>query len=124
MAVVRTVELFSDSSDRLEFKAGDIIFQNGTVGRVMYGILTGTVELQVNGKTVEVIEAGDVFGEGALVRANHLRASTAIATTDCLLVAVSESRFKFLIENTPMFALEVMQSFSNRLRRFKQPQVA
>lgn len=124
MAVLRTVELFSDDSNRLALKSGEVIFREGVVGQLMYGIVQGTVELQVDGRTVEVIEAGDVFGEGALVQLNHCRASTAIAQTDCTLITVNESRFKFLIENAPMFALEVMQSFSNRLRRFKYPQPA
>lgn len=124
MVLIRTVEMFATPDDRVTFQPGASIFQEGAVGQVMYGVLTGVVDLQVDGKTVETIEAGDVFGEGALVRPNHRRASTAIARTECTLIAVSESRFKFLIENTPMFAIEVLQSFSNRLRRFKHPQAA
>lgn len=124
MALVRTVELFAQPDEQITFQPGEVIFRDGAVGQVMYGVLTGVVDLQVDGKTVETIEAGDVFGEGALVRSNHRRASTAIARTECTLIAVSERRFKFLIENTPMFAIEVLQSFSNRLRRFKHPQAA
>ncbi|WP_236146317.1 Crp/Fnr family transcriptional regulator [Leptolyngbya iicbica] len=124
MAVVRTVELFANADEHLTFEAGEVIFKSGTFGHMMYGIVSGTVDLQVDGKTVETIEAGDVFGEGALVQTDHTRATTAIAQTDCQLIAVSESRFKFLIENTPMFAIEVLQSFSNRLQRFKHPQAA
>jgi len=120
MVVARTVELFSTVPDDLEYRAGDIIFAAGDIGGMMYGIIEGTVELQINGRVVEVIEEGDVFGEGALVQPSHLRASTAIAQTPCKLAAIDETRLKFLIENTPNFALEVMRSFSNRLRRFKQ----
>ena len=124
MAVVRTVELFANADEHLTCQAGETIFKSGSLGLIMYGIVSGTVELQVDGTTVETIEAGDVFGEGALVQSNRQRATTAIAKTDCQLIAVSESRFKFLIENTPMFAIEVLQSFSNRLQRFKHPQAA
>jgi len=124
MSVIRTVELFSNSDEHLNFQAGETIFKSGVVGRLMYGIVSGTVELQIDGETIETIEAGDVFGEGALVHPHHLRASTAIAKTDCQLIAVSDNRFKFLIENTPMFAIEVLQSFSDRLQRFKHPQAA
>jgi len=124
MAVVRTVELFANADEHLNFKTGETIFERGSTGHLMYGILAGTVVLQVDGNTVETIEAGDVFGEGALVRSDHRRATTAIAMTDCQLIAVSERRFKFLIENTPMFAIEILQSFSNRLQRFKHPQAA
>ena len=124
MSVVRTVELFANSDEHLTFRTGETIFESGTVGQLMYGIVSGSVALQVDGQTVETIEAGDVFGEGALVHADHQRATTAIAKTDCQLIAVSENRFKFLIENTPMFAIEILQSFSNRLQRFKHPQAA
>jgi CRP-like cAMP-binding protein len=124
MALLRTVEMFAQPDEILMFQAGEVIFCKGAVGQVMYGVLAGDVVLQVDGQTVETIEAGDVFGEGALVRPNHLRGSTAIAQTDCKLIAVSESRFKLLIENTPMFAIEVLRSFSNRLQRFKHPQMA
>jgi len=120
MAVVHTVEMFSKIPEGQEFPAGATIFNKGDIGAVMYGIIEGTVVMQVDGKTVETIHAGDVFGEGALVQPSHLRASTAIAKTPCKLAAIDETRLKFLIENTPNFALEVMRSFSNRLRRFKQ----
>jgi len=122
MTLVRTVELFATEAGTLEFAAGAVIFRAGDIGQVMYGLVSGTVELWVDGIPVERIEAGDVFGEGALVQPNCLRASTAIAKTDCTLAAINETRFKFLIENTPTFALEVMRSYSDRLRQFKCPQ--
>jgi CRP/FNR family cyclic AMP-dependent transcriptional regulator len=120
MTAARTIELFSTVPDYLEFQAGEAIFQRGEVGHIMYGLVEGVVELQVEGKVVEVIETGDVFGEGALVQPSHLRASTAIAKTPCKLAAIDETRLKFLIENTPNFALDVMRSFSSRLRKLKQ----
>lgn len=121
MTVARTVELFSTVPETLEYKAGAIIFQEGEPGQVMYGIIAGTINMQVDGKTVETINAGDVFGEGALVRPEGLRGSTAIAATDCKLAVLDQERFKFLIENTPNFAIEVMRSYSDRLRHFKHP---
>lgn len=120
MVAARTVELFATTADYLVYQPGDHIFEMGSVGEVMYGVIEGTVELHVNGQVVEVIEVGDVFGEGALVQPSRLRASTAIAKTPCKLAAIDENRLKFLIENTPNFALEVMRSFSNRLRKFKE----
>jgi CRP/FNR family cyclic AMP-dependent transcriptional regulator len=121
MTVARTVELFSKVPDGKRFQAGEIIFSEGDAGTEMYGIIDGTVAMQVDGQTVETIKAGDVFGEGALVHPDKLRRSTALALTDCQLAVLDEERFKFLITNTPMFALEVMRSYSDRLRHFKHP---
>lgn len=123
MTVAHTVELFSKVPEGQGFKAGDTIFQEGDSGSVMYGIIEGIVDMQVDGKTVETISTGDVFGEGALVHPDGLRRSTAIAQTNCQLAVLDEERFKFLIENTPTFALDVMRSYSDRLLKFKHPKV-
>ncbi len=119
MLAARTVELFSKVPESLEFKAGETIFREGEPGTVMYGVISGTIAMQVDGNTVETINAGDVFGEGALVHPNGLRRSTAIAQTDCKLAVLDEERFKFVVETTPTFALEVMRSYSDRLNKFK-----
>jgi len=92
-----------------------VIFEAGEVGDVIYGVIEGEVTLQV----VETIRAGDVFGEGALVQIPPLRASTAVAQTNCRLAALDASHFKFLVQETPLFALEVIRSLSTRLRAFK-----
>jgi CRP/FNR family transcriptional regulator, cyclic AMP receptor protein len=116
----RTVSIFQKTPDPLSFSAGDVIFEIGQTGNVMYGVIEGSVDLIVNGKVVETIQSGDVFGEGALVHPSKVRASTAIAKTDCTLACLDERRFLFAIQTTPMFAVEIMRSFSERLRRLKQ----
>jgi CRP-like cAMP-binding protein len=121
MLASHTVELFSKVPGNMTVKAGETIFSEGELGKTMYGIISGTVEMFVEGEIVETIEAGDVFGEGALVNLNGQRRSTAIAKTDCQLAVLDEERFKFLVENTPAFALEVMRSYSDRLNKFKHP---
>jgi CRP-like cAMP-binding protein len=45
------------------------------------------------------------------------RSATAVARTDWKLVAVSEKRFAFLVQQTPHFALQVMRVMADRLRR-------
>ncbi|MCG9892887.1 MAG: cyclic nucleotide-binding domain-containing protein [Thermosynechococcaceae cyanobacterium MS004] len=115
----RTVEIFQLEPGPQLFSEGETIFAEGEKGEVMYGILEGEVNLIVNHHVVETILTGDVFGEGALVDLEHLRASTAIAKTDCKLVVLNQERFLFVIEQTPEFAVNVMRSMSNRLRHFK-----
>ncbi|MEB3252183.1 MAG: cyclic nucleotide-binding domain-containing protein [Cyanobacteriota bacterium] len=115
----QVIQLFAKSPDIKTVSAGTVIFQAGEVGDLMYGVIEGEVTLQVQGQVVETIRAGDVFGEGALVQIPPLRASTAVAQTDCRLAALDASHFKFLVQETPLFALEVIRSLSNRLRAFK-----
>lgn len=120
LAPAKSIEFFSKLSEPQSFAPGDVIFQQGEVGEVMYGVLAGEVELWVNGRVAEVIEAGDVFGEGALVQEEGTRASTAVAKTACQLVYVDRERFLFLVQETPLFALQIIRSFSSRLRQIKK----
>lgn len=114
-----TVKLYQIHGSPRTFKAGEIIFKEGNQETIMYGVVEGTVEMQVHGKTVETIEKGDVFGVGALVHPDHLRTSTAIAKTDCTLAFLDREHFMFAIQQTPLFALETLRSYSDRFRRLK-----
>ena len=83
LSPVKTVEIFQTSPSPTTFAPGEIIFSNGDSGNVMYGLLAGEVEITLNGKVLETIYAGDIFGEGALVHLDSKRASTAIAKSKC-----------------------------------------
>jgi len=115
----QTMQIFADQAEIQAFSAGQEIFKQGEVGQCLYGILDGEVEMQVNGKVVETLSTGDIFGEGALVHTDKTRYSTAIAKTNCKLAAMTERHFIFAVQETPMFALEVMRSYSDRFRRLK-----
>jgi CRP-like cAMP-binding protein len=113
------VKIFQKQPDPQTLAAGQVIFAQGEAGDLMYGILQGEVELLVDGKAIETLKAGDVFGVGALVHLDGIRESSAIAKTDCQLAVLDRERFLFAVQETPLFALEVMRSYSNRLQRLK-----
>ena len=116
---VRTIEIYHRPPSPKAFSAGESIFTTGDAGDVIYGIIKGEVELWMNGSVVETIQQGDLFGEGSLVHEDHKRFETAIAKTDCLLAFLDRHHFLFVVQQTPVFALEVMRSYSDRLRRLK-----
>lgn len=116
---VRTIQLFQKLPSPKTFLAGEVIFQSGERGDVVYGIISGEVEISIDGKAVEIIKQGDVFGEGAFVHLDRQRDCCAIAKTDSMLAFLDREHFLFAVQQTPMFALEVMKSYSNRLRRLR-----
>ncbi|MGK7929951.1 MAG: cyclic nucleotide-binding domain-containing protein [Microcystaceae cyanobacterium] len=118
LSPVETIKLFQSQPEQT-FSQGDVIFRNGDKGTVMYGIMEGEIEMYIDGKVIEVIKQGDIFGQGALVHEDYLRASTAMAKTDCKLAILDREHFLFAVQQTPMFALEVMRSYSDRHRRLK-----
>lgn len=114
-----TIKIFQSALEFKTYPAGTVIFQSGEPGECMYGILAGEVEQLIDGEVRELLTAGDVFGVGALVHEDGLRISTAIAKTDCKLACIDRRHFLFAVQETPLFALEVLRSYSDRLRNLK-----
>ncbi len=82
----------------------------------MFVIIEGEVEILIGSKTLEVLGPGEIFGEMALID-DGPRSAAAVAKTDCRLAAVNRRRFEFMVQETPFFALAVMQILASRLRR-------
>ena len=98
-----------------DFKAGDVIFNQGEPARELFIIQSGMVEIRLGNRVLETLSQYSIFGEMALIDAAP-RSATAVAVTDAKLVPVSEKQFLFLISNTPYFALNVMRVMARRLR--------
>jgi len=118
LSPVVTISIFQKQPDPQTFSAGQVIFEEGQSGDFMYGILEGKVDILVNGKVVESIDVGEVFGVGMLVGIKN-RTYTAIANVDTKLAFLDEEKFLFAVQETPMFALKVMKSYSERLARLQ-----
>ncbi len=103
-----------------EFQTGERIFSAGESGDCMFGLLEGTVQLSWNGDEAhEEIQAGDVFGAGALVTPDHRRYGNATALTPCSILVMNREKFLFAVQESPMFAIELLGSIDERLRQLK-----
>lgn len=111
-----TISLFRNATDAKTFTAGQVIFKEGQPGDVMYVVIDGTIDILVHDKVINIIGPGGILGEMALLD-NEPRSTTAIANTDCKLAPVDQRRFTFLIQQTPYFAIQVIQIMAERLRR-------
>lgn len=99
---------------------GELIFRSGEPGDCMFGLLEGEVELSWNGdEGHEQINAGDVFGAGALVTTEHRRYGNAKAITHCRILVMNREKFLFAVQESPMFAIELLGSIDQRLRQLK-----
>lgn len=107
--------LFINETDPKHFKAGERIFNEGETGDYMYGVIEGEVDILKNGKVVDTVSPGGIFGEMALID-HTARSATAVAKTDCKAAQISEKRFYFLVQQTPNFALHLMRVLTDRIR--------
>jgi CRP/FNR family transcriptional regulator, cyclic AMP receptor protein len=100
-----------------DYKKGETIFKEGDPGSdCMFGVLEGVIEVQIGSQTVEHVQPMHVFGEMALID-QRPRSATAIAAVDSRIAVIDKKRFLRLVEQTPDFALKMMQVITERLRR-------
>jgi CRP/FNR family transcriptional regulator, cyclic AMP receptor protein len=100
----------------VDFAAGQVIFEKDAPGTEMYVVRSGEVQIEIDGKPVGSLGPGDIFGEMALIDGSP-RSATARAKTACEIVPLTEKSFLFLVDEMPFFALSVMRTLAERLRR-------
>jgi len=89
--------------------------KEGQVGVLMYVVLEGRLAVSIQGKLVEKIGPGGVFGEMALVDRTP-RLATVVAETDCSLLAIGRNTFLDLIKASPDFAVSLLGAVGERAR--------
>ena len=107
--------LFKNAQKTVELTAGSVLFQEGDKGDEMFGVIEGELELRSDDRVLRKLGPNDVFGEMALIDSAP-RSATAVAVTDSTLAVINKHRFLFLVQETPMFALQVMSAMAARTR--------
>ena len=103
------------------FPAGEVIFEEGDAGHDLYLVLAGRVRVTVRGREqqgeiLQTFEAGDFFGEMALVD-HGPRSATATAEDSCLLGLLDEEAFRFIMHAAPAeFSMNFIRAVVERLR--------
>lgn len=110
------INLFRHSTDAYDAAPGAILFAEGDAGDSMFAIVEGKVEVRVGERVVEVVGAGGIIGEMALIDTRP-RSGSAVVIEQSRIVRVDEKLFVFLVQEHPTFALSVMRVMAERLRR-------
>ncbi|HEY6428526.1 MAG TPA: Crp/Fnr family transcriptional regulator [Acidimicrobiales bacterium] len=107
--------VFKAARETRDVPAGTVIFEAGSAGDEMFGVVSGKVELRMDDGRVFTLGPDESFGEMAVVDQSP-RSGAALAAEDTTLAVIDRSRFLFLVHETPTFALQVMGSMAERLR--------
>lgn len=99
----------------IKVTAGGKVFQVGQPGGCMYAVKSGTLHVRIGKAVVETLNAGDIFGEMALLNENDVRTATVEAVADAELAVIDEKRFEFMVKHVPSFSIEVMRILAARL---------
>ncbi len=101
------------------YRDGEVICHQGELGDCMYIIQEGSVELLQRTAEHEfclgVLEAGDSFGEGALLE-DAIYAMTIRALGETVVLTVARHSFLRRVHEDPSFALNIIRKMSARVR--------
>ena len=97
------------------YPAGKMIMQEGAGGAFMYVVLEGKVAITIKGGLVGRAGPGGVFGEMALVD-QSTRAATAVAETDCKMLAINRTAFLHLVKTSPAFGASLLAGLAERAK--------
>ncbi len=115
----KALEALAQQAGRVALDAGQELFRKGEGGRHCYGILAGQVKVVTqapSGKQVffGILDAGEVFGELALLAGGHRTASVS-AIVDTELLVVERRDFLHLLHSQPELTVDLLSMLAERL---------
>jgi len=98
----------------VEYKAGTVLVKQGDKPLNVYILVEGAAEVRVDGSPVGKIEAGEIFGEMALVE-QTVRSADVVLTKDAKVVEILISRLERLMEARPRLGYVVARNLARGL---------
>ncbi|KAJ3407149.1 hypothetical protein HDU80_009507 [Chytriomyces hyalinus] len=94
-------------------KQGQVIFTRGEIGKEMYFISQGTVEVLIGPGNRNELSAGSFFGEIALID-NLPRSATVIAKTSCVLYKLTRTAYSSILTDFPTMKEKINVAYTAR----------
>jgi CRP-like cAMP-binding protein len=96
-------------------KAGDALIAKGALGAMMFVLTEGQVATAIDGRVVEYLGPGGIFGETAML-GRVRRGASVTAQTDGAWLSVSKNDFLRVVATNPAIGVALLRSMSERIR--------
>ena len=127
--ILKSIDLFSKipESDLLilamefetvRFKANTVVMTQGDIGNSMYILISGEVNVDVDGQTIATLEDKNIFGELAIFDPEP-RSATITTTKDTVLFTIKSDVVYDLISRYPNVSRGIIKILSQRVRNKK-----
>jgi len=115
-----TLDWFAATADLRRLPAGTIVFRMGELGRELFVIARGEIEIVVPAKpgreeVLSRLGPGTWFGEMAVLTGEG-RSATARVSADAILIAIDRGQLERLVGFAPIIAMRLSDGLSRRLR--------
>lgn len=125
LELLKSVPLFSGCSkkelrqigliaDEIDLPAGTELTREGTRGREFFVLVEGTADVVRDGRSINTMQAGDFFGEVALLGPRWERTATVVATSPMRLLVMARRQFRELLFAAPSVAARIRGAATQR----------
>jgi len=101
-------------ADEIDIREGKELTKEGTRGREFFVLVEGTADVERKGRKINTMQAGDFFGEIALI-SGAPRTATVIATSPVRALVITDRAFRGLLRNSPPMQMKVHEALAERL---------
>lgn len=115
----KELEAIARLADEIEVPAGDVLIEEGKVGREFFVVAEGTATVTSGGRRLGTVGPGSFVGEMALIEPKP-RTATVVAETPMRLYVFSVQGFLTLLEDAPPVTRRILKGVAQRLRTSEQ----
>jgi len=109
------------ATEDLKIEAGTVLCKEGSLGREFFVIVDGVAEVTKGGKRLATRQAGEFFGEIALLTTTK-RTATVTAKTPIRCFILTRGDFRRVLDESPSVERKVMQALAERLLSYTEEQ--
>ncbi len=115
-------EVLADIASLLEeeiFEKGQYIVNEGDLGKELFIIIKGEVEVISGGSRIDIMKAGASFGEMALLDSQP-RSADVVALEDVMVLKMERDDFHEILKQRDEVAIGVIKVLNRRIRNLNQ----
>ena len=117
----KELAIIDAQSQIVEYRKGQIIYEEGSAPSAFYCILSGRVQIYTKDKTgnrliLEYLHRGKYFGIISLLT-NETHSVTSEVMNDCVILVIQRDDFNSLLQSIPHLAIDLSRTLSRRLKR-------
>jgi len=110
----KELEALALIADEIDLREGSVLTREGQPGREFFVLVEGEVDVTQGGGDVARLQAGDWFGEIALLT-KASRTATVTAASPVRVLVVTDRAFRQVMEATPSIAVKMLERVGERL---------
>ena len=104
-----------------DYWQGQYVFHEGDKGNEMYYLMSGTIDILLNGEMVRQLNPGEYFGEMALLTNATRSMDAVVSTSHAEVLRISSENIETLLIEEPRIAMSFLREMALRLRQTNAP---